>query len=144
MVSAAAALVAAYGLWRGRGASAAPAGSPLRLSLDLPPGERLAVAANDSSSVLRLSPDGLHMAYVVRSGATTELRLRRLDTAETTVVPGTIGARAPFFSPDGRWLGFTTAGTGTGVLRKVALQGERPSTSRTTRRRAARSGARTG
>ena len=38
----------------------------------------------------------------LRSGATTELRLRSLDTGDTTTIPGTIGAWDPFFSPDGR------------------------------------------
>jgi hypothetical protein len=125
---AAAAIVAVAALLLlGRGAvgSGAPA-SPLQLSLDLLPGEKLALAANDSSGVLQLAPDGRHMAYVVRKGATTELKLRRLDTGETRAVPGTIGAWNPFFSPDGSWIGFTTAGRGNGVLRKVALGGGAP------------------
>jgi serine/threonine-protein kinase len=37
-------------------------------------------------------------------------------------VPGTVNARAPFFSPDGKWLGFLANGT----IQKVALTGGSP------------------
>ena len=107
---------------RGPVGSGALTDSPLQLSLDLPPGEKLAIASSYSSGVIRLAPDGRRMVYVVRKGAATELRLRSLDTGDTTTIPGTIGAWDPFFSPDGRWIGFSSAG----VLRKVALQGGAP------------------
>jgi len=125
-VLAAAAIAALIFFRRGPIGAGAAADSPLRLSLNLPRGERLAVGANDSSGVLRLAPDGRHLVYVARKGSGTELRLRSLDTGETTAMPGTLAAWNPFFSPDGRWIGFTTAGNGTGVLRKVALQGGAP------------------
>jgi serine/threonine-protein kinase len=45
------------------------------------------------------------------------------------VLPGTEGARQPFFSPDGRWLAFFHQGDGpTGELKKVSLAGGRPQT----------------
>jgi serine/threonine-protein kinase len=121
---AAAALVAVAFLLSRRGlVGAGTSGdSPLQLSLDLPPGEKLAIASSYSSGVIRLAPDGRRMVYVVRKGAATELRLRSLDTGDTTTIPGTIGAWDPFFSPDSRWIGFSSAG----VLRKVALQGGAP------------------
>jgi Tol biopolymer transport system component len=122
LLCAAAALAATVILWRGRGASAGPSDTPLQLSLDLPTGEKLAIAAPNSSGVIRLSPDGRQLVYVLRSGATTELRLRNLETGETTTIPGTTGAWDPFFAPDGRWIGFTSVG----ALRKVALQGGTP------------------
>ena len=59
---------------------------------------------------------------MLRSGATSELRRRNLETGETATIPGTTGAYDPFFSPDGRWIGFTSSN----VLRKVALQGGTP------------------
>ncbi len=37
---------------------------------------------------------------------TSALYLRRLDTGDVTQLPGTKGATRPFFSPDGRWIGF--------------------------------------
>ena len=122
LVCAAAALAAAFGRWRGHGASVAPADSPLQLSLELPAGEKLAIAAATSSGVIQLTPDGRQMVYVVRNGAATELRRRNLETGETSPIAGTTGAWDPSISYDGRWIGFTAAG----VLRRVAVQGGAP------------------
>src|SRR5215813_2498041 len=47
--------------------------------------------------------------------------MRRLDEIEAKLVEGTEDACCPFFSPDGRWLGF--AG---GSLKKVAVSGGAP------------------
>jgi serine/threonine-protein kinase len=43
---------------------------------------------------------------------------RRLDQAEATELPGTEEPQAPFFSPDGQWVGFFARG----ILYKVSLQ----------------------
>jgi serine/threonine-protein kinase len=48
--------------------------------------------------------------------------VRRLRDAESRPVAGTDGARGPFFSPDGRWLGFFADGR----LKKVSLDGGAP------------------
>jgi serine/threonine-protein kinase len=37
--------------------------------------------------------------------------MRRLDQPKATELPGTQGAAAPFFSPDGQWIGFISGGT---------------------------------
>jgi serine/threonine-protein kinase len=58
------------------------------------------------STALALSPDGSRLVYVARSGATTQLYHRELDKLGATRLPGTDGAYYPFFSPDGRWVGF--------------------------------------
>ena len=70
---------------------------------------------------LAISPDGQHVAYVVRSGgsASSMLYLRRMDEFEGTSVPGTEGAAMPFFSPDGQWVGFFT----TSRMKKVPVEG---------------------
>ncbi len=108
-------------LRRGPGA-AVLAGSPLRLELDLAPTERLLTGSIYSGVTLRLAPDGRAIVYVARKGATTELRYRNLETGESRSIPGTVGALDPFFSPDGRWVGFQQ-----GVaLRRVALSGGTP------------------
>jgi serine/threonine protein kinase len=49
-----------------------------------------------------LSPDGRSLAYVGRTG---ELFVRRLDEFDARPLDGTSGARTPFFSPDGAWVG---------------------------------------
>ena len=70
---------------------------------------------------LALSPDGLVVAWSGCDGA-CRLYVRGMDQLDPQVVPGTDGASAPFFSPDGRWIGFF----GNGRLWKVALAGGMP------------------
>ena len=45
--------------------------------------------------------------------------MRRLDQLQATPLPGTEGARNPFFSPDGQWIAFFADGK----LKKVAVTG---------------------
>ena len=68
---------------------------------------------------LALSPDGRHLAYVSDQAGRNRLAVRAMDGAETQVLPDTEGAAYPFFSPDGKWIGFfTTVG-----LKKVPVNG---------------------
>ena len=54
-----------------------------------------------------LSPDGRSMVLRVSvDGTAPHLVLRRLDRLNGVTLNGTEGARDPFFSPDGRWIGF--------------------------------------
>ena len=48
--------------------------------------------------------------------------MRDLNELEPRVIPGTVGARHPFFSPDGQWIGFFAGG----ALQKVSLRGGAP------------------
>jgi serine/threonine-protein kinase len=50
----------------------------------------------------------------------SKLFTRRLDQADATELPGTERAQGPFFSPDGKWVGFYA--TAAGWLKKVSLQ----------------------
>jgi len=65
-----------------------------------------------------LSPDGTRLVYV---GGLPEPRLfiRDLNVLEPRAIPGTERALSPRFSPDGRWVSFTTGGQ----LKKVPLSG---------------------
>src|SRR6185295_14057061 len=45
--------------------------------------------------------------------------VRRLDQLQATPLPGTEGARNPFFSPDGQWVAFFAGGK----LKKIAANG---------------------
>ena len=81
-------------------------------------------------TALALSPDGQELAYVsVNPGAPLErsaqLRVRSLSSLTVRELPGTFLARQPFFSSDGRWIGFFTP---TGELRKISLAGGNPVT----------------
>ncbi|MCG6988471.1 MAG: serine/threonine-protein kinase [Gemmatimonadetes bacterium] len=71
-----------------------------------------------------LSPDGSTLVYSATDG---RLWRRSLRTLEATPIPGTEGARTPFFSPDGRAVGFhrgTPASSSS--LSTVSLDGSPP------------------
>ena len=96
---------------------------PLRVPVDLAPGEAL-VSGGSGGSAFALSKDGSQVVYAVGSGAETRLALRPLDRIEPVDLPGTEGAASPFFSPDGTRVGFFARGE----LRTVALAGGAPRT----------------
>jgi serine/threonine-protein kinase len=56
-----------------------------------------------------LSPDGNRIVFVGwdRNGV-SRLFTRRLDQIDASEIPGTEGAHAPLFSPDGAWVAFTS------------------------------------
>jgi serine/threonine-protein kinase len=69
-----------------------------------------------------ISADGTQIAYVSLDGA---IFIRRMDQLDATPVRGLEGARGPFFSPDGQWLGYWDTN---GTLKKVATTGGSPTT----------------
>ena len=73
---------------------------------------------------LAISPDGRSIVYTGVEDQVIRLYLRNMDTFESKPIAGTEGGRAPFFSPDGKWLGFLTAHH----LKKVQLSGGDPVT----------------
>jgi Tol biopolymer transport system component len=66
-----------------------------------------------------LSPDGRHLAVATAIDFRLQLLLRRLDATAFVPLPGTEGARAPFWSPDGQSLAFFAGGK----LRRIAVAG---------------------
>ena len=80
-----------------------------RFASTLPTGQTMRDVGFFGSSVA-LSPDGSQLVYVAREGDTTLLYRRPMDSLHAESVPGTEGARAPFFSADGSWVGFYTPG----------------------------------
>ena len=74
---------------------------------------------NAGRAVFALSPDGSSFVY----NSTQGLYLRRMDELEAQLISGTVaGARNPFFSPDGQWVGFEWGGK----LQKIAVSGGTP------------------
>jgi eukaryotic-like serine/threonine-protein kinase len=70
-----------------------------------------------------LSPDGRQLAFTALDATlTAQLWVRPLGSLDPVRVPGTEGAQYPFWSPDGRSLGFFSAGK----LRRVELAGGAP------------------
>ncbi len=74
----------------------------------------------DLGPMLALSPDGQRLAFTVTGkDKVSRLYLRRMDQLEATLIPGTEEASAPFFSPDGQWVGFITVSR----VKKVSVDG---------------------
>jgi serine/threonine-protein kinase len=63
-----------------------------------------------ADSGMALAPDGKTLAYVGRQGERSFLELRRVGERGARRLRGMIGAKSPFFSPDGRYLGFLASG----------------------------------
>jgi len=68
---------------------------------------------------LALSPDGNNLVYTVNEEGQTLLYMRSLNDFAVAPLKGTANARAPFFSPDGQWIGFVADGK----LKKVSVSG---------------------
>lgn len=68
-----------------------------------------------------LSPDGRHVAFVAQDPlGKTSLWVRDIDSVDAPrSVPGTEGARAPFWSPDSEFIAFFAQG----ALKRVSLSG---------------------
>ncbi|MFN0120174.1 MAG: protein kinase domain-containing protein, partial [Blastocatellia bacterium] len=64
---------------------------------------------NASFDNIALSPDGKWLAFTAATGGKVQLWVRALDATEAKVLPGTEGARFPFWAPDSHWIGFFTA-----------------------------------
>jgi eukaryotic-like serine/threonine-protein kinase len=102
----------------------APSLPVVRSTIALPMGDRF---PDYGLHVVALSADGTHLAYA----ANQRLYLRPLNQLDPTPISGTEvvlnqararTARTPFFSPEGRWIGFWQDGQ----LKKVSITGGAP------------------
>lgn len=101
--------------WVARDSPQQTAVSTFQLSLDQPVAVGRAVVA--------ISPDGSLIAYTGQEETGgRRLWLQRLGEATSWAVPGSEDADNPFFSPDGRWVGFDARGK----LWRAPLAGGRP------------------
>ncbi len=96
-------------------------GPVTRLTITLPRDQRLGIRSAYSHP-FAVSPDGSLIAYVAVIDGMPKLAIRAFDSFEATVVEDTDGAGQPFFSPDGRWVGYF----GDGQLHKVPVDGGAP------------------
>jgi serine/threonine-protein kinase len=99
----------------------------LRRTPKLPPPVRLSADVGADAKIdtghgpaVALSADGARLAFVA-SGSDQRRRIyvRRLDELRATALSGTDDAESPFFSPDGRWLGFFADRK----LKKISVEG---------------------
>jgi Tol biopolymer transport system component len=92
--------------------------TPIRSTLLPPPGEQFA-----GGDGLALSADGTQLAFtVLRATPRPRLFVRTMATGAVRELPGTADAHYPFWSPDGRSLGFFAGGE----LRVVGAEGGVP------------------
>ena len=109
------AMVVAVALWRStpRPSSA----GAIRFVVDPPPGTSLPPAGQPVAP--SISPDGTKLVFHVIRGGEQFVAVRAFDSLQAQLVPGTEGARFPFWSPDGREIGFFAGGK----LKRVAVTG---------------------
>jgi Tol biopolymer transport system component len=99
----------------------------LRHLRETPPPEmrvEIVTPATDDPTSFALSPDGRQIVFVASSDGASRLWLRSLAATAAQPLPGTEGARLPFWSPDSRSVGFF-AGT---ALKRFDLGGGAPQT----------------
>jgi eukaryotic-like serine/threonine-protein kinase len=114
-----AAVVAAFSWWQVRSIPA-PTSAPAQFEVEL---KSNGVLPSDVGTTVVVSPDGSRMVFVSRAtDGRTRLNIRSLDRSDTIDLAGTDGARGPFVSPDGRWVGFWADGK----LKKIAIDGGLP------------------
>ena len=96
---------------------------PMRFAIVPPPAQPLAIGQGHRD--LAVSPDGTHLVYVGGTAGESRLMVRAIDQLDAVPLGGITGASSPFFSPDGRWIGFFS-GTISGELKKVSVTGGSP------------------
>jgi len=103
---------------------------PARFTIEPPKGYQL--ATGQRSAGVAISPQGERVAYLAYDirivgesphqdavAPGVRLLMRRMESLSSEVISGTEGAQQPFFSPDGRWVGFWQGG----MIRKVSVEG---------------------
>jgi len=68
------------------------------------------IPVNSIAGFLALSPDGRRMVLGLITESKRQLWLRSLDSAQLQLLPGSDGARGPFWSPDSKSIGFFADG----------------------------------
>ena len=101
--------------------SVSPQPRRVRFQVHAPDGGRFQWILGTSSVI---SPDGQRLVLVITNEGRTQLFTRALDSHELKPLDGTVGASHPFWSPDGRSLGFFAEGK----LKRIEIAGGLPQT----------------
>ena len=94
---------------------------PVSLVAPFPDGQLI---PSNQMGVMALSPNGKTLALVLDNAGVKHIYTRKLDSQTFTRLAGTEDASTPFFSPDGRWIGFIANGR----LKKISVDGGNPMT----------------
>jgi serine/threonine-protein kinase len=111
------AILSGAAVWMWKPVATISKSSVLRLSVTMSSGE---LVESFQMPPLAFSPDGTRLVY----SSSGPLYLREMNSFDSKPIPGTESASAPFFSPDGRWVGFFAGGK----LKKISLTGGVPQT----------------
>jgi serine/threonine-protein kinase len=99
-----------------------PAAGPALMRLDVQLQATGSIGSEVGTDVV-MAPDGSGVVFVsTDSTGVSRVRLRRFDRSSSVDLPGTEGARGPFWSPDARWVGFWAHGQ----LKKTSIDGGSP------------------
>jgi eukaryotic-like serine/threonine-protein kinase len=74
------------------------------------------ISAGALGGHVAISPDGRRLVYVGRGEGTSRLLMKEAGQINPVAIQGTDGGSSPFFSPDGRQLGFIVNGTTVRIL----------------------------
>jgi serine/threonine-protein kinase len=96
--------------------------SLVRSVIPIAPADSLVLSPAVTS--IAISPDGRRVVFSGSRAGNAQLYMRALDRLEAEPIPGTEDGWNPFFSPDGRWLGFQSDNK----TKKVSLTGGAPIT----------------
>jgi len=83
------------------------------------PADRTTTEGRPSRTAMAWSPDARSFVFSAVQDGRQQLYRRVLDQLAAVSIPGTDGGSAPFFSPDGRWIGFWSGG----ALKKTSMDG---------------------
>jgi eukaryotic-like serine/threonine-protein kinase len=111
---------AALAAWRLMTGAPAPQTTPTtRMIVTLPAGDTFPTDQSQGGGEIALSPAGDQIVYAAVHAGTSQLFLRTMDSVDIHVLPGTMGAANPIFSPDGLTIAFYADGK----LKKIAATG---------------------
>jgi eukaryotic-like serine/threonine-protein kinase len=118
------AIIAGVVVWKLKPTSLSESRHVIRFEYQLPEGQEFSPESYliyNPGSLLAASPDGRQFAYATPNG----IYLRSLDESTSRLIAGTEGrTRQPFFSPDGKWIGYYSAADS--KLKKIATTGGIP------------------
>ena len=118
----AALLLLLAGLLLGRQMARANPGATEMIRATIELGDSTAIIAQGNIR-LAISPDGRRIVFAGSKGADAGLWVRELSQPNARWLPDTRGAFAPFFSPDGDFIGFFTAAGGRVAMRVIPVGG---------------------